>query len=112
MTTNIDTTKYTAHLHPGKFEGESAATEYFYEQMMNGDGETIWVGAGDGTEETAMEWEANIFYVNAEEAEAFDLKIGSVFMICGDSQGFAYGNEHANREAAEQKFRDWLGLQD
>ena len=30
--------KYTAHQHPGKFEGESAATEYFYEQMLNGDG--------------------------------------------------------------------------
>ena len=27
----IDTAKYTAHKKPGKFEGETSATEYFWE---------------------------------------------------------------------------------
>ena len=42
--------KYTAHLHPGKFEGESAATEYYYELMLEGVGEDI-CGMGGESEE-------------------------------------------------------------
>lgn len=73
----IDTTKYTRHQGPRKFEGESPATEYFYEQMLGGDGEEIYADNGeDGEEFTGEEYSATIFHINAEESEAFDLPIG------------------------------------
>lgn len=112
MKTQIDPTKYTAHLHPGKFETESSgATEYFHEQMLNGDGETIFA---DQVCNEELDYEpidsATIFTVQADEPEAFDLPHGATFMIREDSQGFVYGSVHANREEAEAKFRAWLGL--
>ena len=107
--TTIDTSKYTQHKHSGKFEGETAATEYFYEQMLDGDGETIY--AEDYNEQSDFaENSATIFRVQADEPEAFGLNHGDIFMIREDSQGFAYGSVHANRAEAEAKFRDWLGL--
>jgi hypothetical protein len=104
----IDPSKYTAHQHPGKFEGESAATEYFHEQMLNGDGETIYVDYDNEFNDGPV---ADTFHINSEEAEAFNLPIGATFMIRGDSQGFVYGSVHASREEAEKAFRNWLGLE-
>lgn len=101
----IDPTKYTAHQHPGKFEGESAATEYYYEQMLNNDGETIY-GSVDYEDAPSAE----LFHINAEEAEAFDLPIGHWFLLVEDSQGFVMGSSYESRQAAEEKFRTWLGL--
>ena len=108
----IDITKYTAHQHPGKFEGETAATEYFWEQMMNGDGETLYSGNFDlaADEDLESEYEATIFTVQGDEPEAFGLNHGDIFMIREDSQGFVYGSVHASRAQAEAKFRNWLGL--
>ena len=53
---------------------------------------------------------ATIFEITEDEAEAFDLPSDGVFMIRENSQGFVYGSAHANRDEAEAKFRDWLGL--
>lgn len=110
MKTTIDTSKYTAHLHPGKFEGETAATEYFYEQMLNGDGETFDpVPIADGPDDFTCEDSpmGTLFHINAEEAEAFNLTIGNWFLLHEDSQGFVYGSEHPSRQAAEHKFNEW-----
>lgn len=111
MKSEIDINKYTAHKHAGKFVGETAATEYFWEQMLNGDGETIFA---DQTCEENLDYEpidsAEIFFINADESEAFDLPIGHVFMVREDGQGFVYGSVHAKRSEAEAKFRNWLGL--
>jgi len=38
---------YDLNKYPGKFEGEPDYTEYFYELMMNGDGEPHYFGEGD-----------------------------------------------------------------
>jgi hypothetical protein len=103
----IDPTKYTAHQHPGKFECQHPATEYFWEQLMNGDGETIF-GSVEYEDEQAQT--AHIFHINAEESEAFDLPISHWYMIAEDSQGFVVGSVHETREQAEQSFRKWLGL--
>jgi hypothetical protein len=102
----IDPSKYTAHTHSGKFEGETAATEYFYEQMLDGDGETVF-GSVEYEDESAVT--AELFHINADEAEAFNLPIGHWFLLREDSQGFAYGSTHATREQAEQKFQTWIG---
>lgn len=107
MKTTINASKYTAHLHPGKFEGETAATEYFYEQMLNGDGETICADNGDEGHDYEFIASAELFHINAEEAEAFNLTIGHWFLLREDSQGFAYGSEHPSRQAAEHKFNEW-----
>lgn len=105
----INPNDYTAHKSPGKFEGESAATEYFYEQMMNGDGETIFASCEESDEDTDSEC-AELFQISVEESEAFGLALGSWFLLREDSQGFVMGSVHDTREAAEQKFRDWLGV--
>jgi hypothetical protein len=107
MKNTIDITKYTANQHPGKFEGEPPETEYFWEQIFNGDGVEIYAGSENDEEDEEY---AIVFDVNAEEAEAFNLPIGSTFMIREDSQGFVYGSVHDSLEQAEAKFRSWLGL--
>jgi hypothetical protein len=68
----IDASKYDRNKHPGKFEGESPATEYFYEQMMNGDGETIYADyeTNEYDEKEYNEEDgphAELFHINAEE---------------------------------------------
>lgn len=104
----IDATKYTAHKSPGKFEGESPATEYFYEQMCNG--ETIYVSTATDAEEMAeSDMCADLFQINEEESDAFSLPLHHWFLLCEDSQGFAIGTVHESREAAEQRFNDWAG---
>jgi hypothetical protein len=108
-TNMIDPTKYTAHQHPGKFEGETAATEYYYELMLDGDGEGIYAPAAS-EDEDAYSNSATLFDINAEEAEAFDLPIGHWFMLREGSQGFVMGSSHESREAAEKAFAAWLGL--
>jgi hypothetical protein len=108
----IDPTKYTAHELPGKFEGETAATEYFYEQSLKGDGETLFATHLD--EEQDDYWEtgnsAELFHIDAEESEAFNLPIGHWFLLVEDSQGFVMGSCHESQEGAEKEFRAWLGL--
>jgi hypothetical protein len=89
----IDTTKYTAHQHPGKFEGETAATEYFYEQVLEGNGETLERGYPNGEDDFDVEEVDTVFQITAEEAEAFGLSVGAYFVITEDSQGFVYGNQ-------------------
>lgn len=96
----IKLSDYTAHQYPGKFEGENPATEYFYGLMLDGDGETIYPAEDS-------DFRADIFTVDADEAEAFGLPIGSVYMIREDSQGFAIGSSHPTREDAEKRFADW-----
>jgi hypothetical protein len=109
-TMKIDPTKY-ASTGPGKFEGEPPATKYFYEQMLNGDGEDInaLVPTADGPDDFTYEDgpTASLFHINAEEAEAFDLPIGHWFLLFEDSQGFVYGSTHATREEADTTFQDW-----
>jgi hypothetical protein len=113
---SIDTTKYTAHKSPGKFEGETAATEYFYEQSLEGDGDTIYaeIPIADGPDDFIYDEDApiaTIFHLTSEEIEAFDLPITRRwFLLREDSQGFVYGTCHLSRENAEAKFRDWLGI--
>lgn len=97
MKTTINPSKYTAHLHPGKFEGETAATEYFHEQMLNGDGEIFDpITVADGPDDFTCEDSpiGTLFQINAEEAAAFNLTIGHWFLLREDTQGFAYGSEH------------------
>jgi hypothetical protein len=85
----IDVTKYTK------------ASEYFWDQI--GTGERIY---GEISNEDWYDTNtAEIFPINAEEAEAFHLTLGAWFMIHEDSNGFVYGSEHATREAAETYFR-------
>jgi hypothetical protein len=109
----IDVSKYTAHKHPGKFEGESPETEYFYEQMLDSSGgETMYAPQtddemeGDYDDQTPC---AEVFQIDADESDAFDLPIGHWFLLCTDSQGFVYGSVHPTREAAERAFNEWAG---
>jgi hypothetical protein len=91
--------------HPGKFEAEPPETPYYYEQAMNGDGESYYADAEtqeDGDIESATEY--SLFTVNAEEAEAFDLPIGHWVALWEDSQGFCMSHVEPTLEA----LRTWI----
>lgn len=65
---------------PGKFESEPYYILYFYDAMMEGDGEPLYSDENyDGT----------MFDVTADEREAFELDAGTVAVVlwCSD-QGF------------------------
>lgn len=85
----IDIDKYRAEVQrPGKFEGSAPYAPYFYDAM--GNGESHYVGGDPETGEGAEEYE--VFQVDAEESEAFDLPIGAYVVTFEDSQGFFYAD--------------------
>ncbi len=90
---------------PGKFEREPLWTVYFYEIMLNGDGEDFYASCDEhkdcGDEQCEhehdcdceLELEYTKFDVQAGDAEAFpDLEdsIGKELRLREDSQGFVY----------------------
>ena len=91
----INPAQYTAHKSPGKFEGESPATEYFYEQMLCGVDEII---TNDCDEV------ASLFQIETEEAEAFHLPAESYFLLWTDSNGFVYGEVYRTHSFAVRAF--------
>jgi hypothetical protein len=62
---------------PGRFEGEPPETVYFWEAVLNGDGD----GLDDST----------VFRVNALEAYAFELARGDYYVVRERSDGFVVG---------------------
>ena len=86
---------------PGRYEGETAATAYFYEAYLNGDGE----GLDD----------YSLFSVSDEEREAFGLDfnvaidgravpaafLGLYFLVRQDDNGFIYGHSATVEMVAE-----------
>ena len=74
--------KMVADSTPGKFEGELPETAYFYERMMEGDGED------------AYDDEGLLFDVNDEERAAFGLNAETTqFSLYVSENGFVYGSE-------------------
>jgi hypothetical protein len=65
---------------PGKFEGESAATFYFYDAMLNGDGEILQLSECEIY---------TIFEISEEEAKAFDIHKSYPIFAIGESSGIA-----------------------
>ncbi len=83
---SIDIKKYRQEVsRPGKFEGEQPYAPYYYDAM--GNGEVHYVG-GDEDGEGATEYE--VFQVDADESEAFDLPLHAYVVTWEDSQGFFY----------------------
>jgi hypothetical protein len=87
----IDKKKYeemVADSTPGKFEGENPETAYYYDAMMNGDGEIISFGENEVY---------TIFEISEEEKDVFDLHVDmeknpvDYFSIWISEQGFVYG---------------------
>ena len=105
-TDKINPADYVAHRRPGKFEGEQPSTEYFYEQMLTGVGDTIYMGDFNESlrDVPGREECADLFKIESEEAEAFDLPCGQWFLLWEDNQGFVYGEVYPTREAAEKSF--------
>ncbi len=93
----IDITQYTAHLSPGKFEGEPAASEYFYDRMLDGVGETLYSEDSEGA----------LFKILDEEAKVFDLYVDGWFLLLETDNGFVYGMNYQTREDAINAFLTW-----
>lgn len=97
--------RYDHWLSPrGKFEGEQWWAPYFWDAVLNGDGETFYL-----QEDVTQDISGDLFHVTAEEAEAFDMRPGSWVLVRCDSQGFVMVTNHATREEAKNKFDLWLG---
>lgn len=88
----------------GKFEGEQWYAPYFYDVWAHGDGENLY--ADDHDECDAM---GTLFDCTADECETFDIAPGSWVLLREDSQGFVMVTVHADRAAAEAKYRNWIG---
>jgi hypothetical protein len=106
--TMIDTAKYTAHKNPGKFEGETSATEYFWEMVMDGDGEVWSPDMNEDGEGTLFD----VFTVDADEAKTWpnEFKIGDTVIVWECPQGFVTLCAYGTREAAERHVNSWLGI--
>ena len=104
----IDTEKYTAHKNFGKFEGETSATEYYWELVMNGDGES-WLPDMD---EDDYGTNFDLFTVDSEEADTWpdEFKIGDTVIIWECPQGFVTLCAYGTRAAAEWHINSWLGI--
>ena len=88
----------------GKFEGEEWYAPYYWDAVLNGDGETIYC-----VEDVTQDISGDLFQVSAEESEAFDIECGRWILVRNDSQGFVMVTDHATREEAENKFNLWIG---
>jgi hypothetical protein len=80
---------------PGKFEGETGLTNWFWSLVMDGDcAETV----GE-----AEDVQYSLFTVDVDEAEAFpkEVKIGDTVVIWEDQQGFVNLVAHATRAGAD-----------
>jgi hypothetical protein len=100
----IDPTQYDTS-GPGKFEAEPPETRYFYERMLEGDGDDLYLPDPDEREDNV----ATIFHITSAESDAFGLADDRIFMLREDSAGFILGTSHPNLEDAERTFRRWLG---
>ena len=103
----IDVKKYEKLTEgPGRFEGEKPETAYYWEQVMEfGDGEPIYVSYEDegDPDEDFHGITFDLFEVDADESEAFDLGIGDYLLLWTDSQGFIMTHTFDTRGEAE----DW-----
>ena len=78
----------------GKFEGESGNANWFWDAVMNGDGEDFQPLGEDGII-------YSLFVVDSAEADAFKMTIGDAVIVFEDSQGFVSLLEFKTRPAAE-----------
>ena len=73
--------------NPGKFEGETLATPFYYEIMLDGEGDII--------------------EIEVSERAGFDIDDKYNFVVvCESSDGFASLEWHESRESAEQSYYD------
>jgi len=110
----IDTKKYQEMVQgPGAFEGEPPEVAYFYDLALEGQGEKFFEADID------PEWPENfedvgivftMFYVDADESDAFDLNIDNIITIWEDSQGFVFHRTTENTEQAKKEAAEWLGI--
>ena len=73
---------------PGRFEGEPTYAPYFYDLMLNGDGEDI---QGEGSDDETI---YTIFGVGPEDVEEFpDLEGVDVIVLWQSNSGLVYTRE-------------------
>ena len=84
----------------GKFEGEPWYAPYYWNCLLEGDGESLLHEECDAT--------ADLFQVDGDESEAFDIECGRWILIRCDSQGFVMVTDHESREAAEKAAQAWF----
>ena len=68
---------------PGKFECECVWVPYFWDLVLEGEGDDVLDDEGEPV--------ATRFVVDSEEAEAFGLDCGATVEVFEDSQGFVIG---------------------
>ena len=74
--------------NPGKFECECEWVPYYWELVMNGEGEDLSDYDESGEIVGGI---VSRFVVDSEEADAFGLECGAAVEIFQDSQGFVIG---------------------
>lgn len=90
--------KMVKHNTPGRFEGEDPWVPYFFDQIMNGDGEDFITEEDDNPPITLFEPDVN-------EREAFEVK--EIVLIMESNQGFIFGVQFDTREEAEAWIQEY-----
>ena len=78
--------------NPGKFECECEWVPYYWDLVLEGEGEDVLDGDGEDVLDGEGEPVATRFVVDSEEAEAFGLECGAIVELFEDSQGFVIGS--------------------
>ena len=107
--TTINSAQFNAPTaRPGKFEGETGAAVYFWDQVMEGEGEDIYPWA-DVEDQTVY----SLFTVDSGEADAWpsEFTIGDTVVIWECSHGFVNLCAFANRPAAESFINKHAGVE-
>tara|TARA_R110000787_G_scaffold270757_1_gene377782 strand:+ start:475 stop:795 length:321 start_codon:yes stop_codon:yes gene_type:complete len=83
----------------GKFEGETGLANWYWQCVMDGDGEEHYPGEWDN-EYTGVIY--SVFTVGGDEADAFpdEVKLGDTVVIWEDPQGFVTLVAHPTRGRA------------
>ena len=74
--------------NPGRFEGECEWVPYYWELVLNGEGDDLSDYDESGEIVGGI---VSRFVVDSEEADAFGLECGATVEIFQDSQGFVIG---------------------
>ena len=79
--------------NPGKFEGSPDWTPYYWDLVMNGEGEDIYDCPEDYDDDLddKSELHHTEFTVDSEESDKFGLECGSIVCVCQDDNGFVSG---------------------
>ena len=100
----------TTESNPGKFEGEPAYTQHYWNQALNGTSDDDRYIYLEGNDSDDADLALSCFKVDAAEARAYpELEIGDWVIVWEDSQGFVMSRHFHTASAITHWITQYLG---